>query len=73
MTALSFEVRNSRTQRLVRTFGDAKAAVEFATAHSEALGALAAYAVEIVRRERLLTAEPEITVARRIVRAKASR
>lgn len=66
---ISYEVRNARTDRLVRTFGAAKDALAFATAHSEALGALQAYAVETIRRERLLTAEPEITTARQRQRA----
>jgi hypothetical protein len=66
---ISFEVRNSRTGTLVRTFGDAKTAVEWATAHSSVLGTLAAYAVETIRRERLLTAEPEIAAARTLRKA----
>lgn len=60
---ISYEVRNTRNV-LVRTFGDAKSAIGWAKAHSHALGELNAYAVETIRRERLLTAEPEITTAR---------
>jgi hypothetical protein len=71
VSALTYEVRNTRNV-LIRTFGDAKAAINWAKAHSDVLtgskDGLAAYAVETIRRERLLTDEPEITTARQIKR-----
>jgi hypothetical protein len=57
---ISFQVRNTRTGRLVRTFGAADKALDWAKAHSEALGGLEAVAVEIITRERVLTETPVI-------------
>jgi hypothetical protein len=69
---ISYEVRNTRGL-VVRTFGAADQALGWAKTHSEALtdtkDGLQAYAVEIIRRERLLTAVPEITTARQRRRA----
>lgn len=64
---ISYEARNTRGV-VVRTFGDAASAIRWAKAHSHSLGQLDAFAVEIIRRERLLTDEPEITTARQIKR-----
>lgn len=63
---LSFEVRNARTGRLVRTCGDAQMAIDWAKAHSHALGELQAWAVERIIRERLLTDEPETGTVRNL-------
>lgn len=56
MSATSFEVRNTRTSRLVRTFDAAKAALDFATSHKDALGTLQAYEVTRTVTERPLVA-----------------
>jgi hypothetical protein len=68
---MTYHVRNPRGV-VVRTFGDATSAIQWAKAHSEALAGkdqyLSAYAVETIVRERLLTAEPEIVQARARVR-----
>jgi hypothetical protein len=66
---ISYEVRNTRGV-VVRTFGDAKMARSMGQGSLARhwLGQLDAYAVETIRRERLLTDEPEITTARQIKR-----
>lgn len=55
---INYEVRNARGT-VIRTFGDPTSALAWAKAHSPALcddgGHLQAYAVETIRRERLLT------------------
>ena len=60
---INYEVRNSRGV-VVRTFGDPRSALQWAKAHSPALCdagvALQAYAVETIRRERLILEEPVI-------------
>lgn len=52
----SYEVRNLRTNCVVRTFDTAKAALDFATAHKDALGTLQAYEVTRTVTERPLVA-----------------
>lgn len=62
--SLSYEVRN-RVGRVVHTFNTPDLALEFAAGKAALFdGVLTAHAVETIRRERLLTAEPEIAQAR---------
>ena len=57
---IDIEVRNVRTGVIVRTFGQAKDALDFARSHADVLGEMAVYAVKTIRRERLITEAPVI-------------
>lgn len=60
---LSIEVRN-RIGVVVSTFSDVELALRFVRDRQD-LGRLRVFAVETIRRERELAAEPEISTARR--------
>jgi hypothetical protein len=60
---ITIEVRNSLGV-VVATFEQADLAFRCASERADSLGPLTVFAVETIRRERQLTAEPEISVAR---------
>lgn len=60
---ISIEVRNW-IGVTVATFGEADQAFAYVQRRKPILGPLKVFAVETIRRERELTAEPEISVAR---------
>ena len=67
-STLNFLVKNLRTGVAVRTFGTAQNALDFVTAHSEALGPIGAFLVQTTVKETPLVKGEVVNLARKVRR-----